>query len=270
MNLHIDTTHGWTAMPTSDNAATVRTALMVQPAQPRRTASVVGWSASALAHALAFALLASHFGEKQTREPAAVPPIAIEVVTPAQSAPAVARPVAPPRQSTPSPSAPPHPRSAAPPASPPRSAQHAPPAAATRQDASPAAPRAQDAASAQPAAAASAAPSAAPSAASAALTPETPELPVTPPIGNAAYLHNPPPRYPRSAQEEGWEGRVVLRVHVDAGGHPVEVRLHASSSHEALDKAALAAVRQWSFVPAKRGSTPTDGWVDVPLDFRLN
>lgn len=62
----------------------------------------------------------------------------------------------------------------------------------------------------------------------------------------------------------------MLRVHVDASGHPIGVQLHASSGHEVLDKAALAAVRQWTFVPAKRGATPIDGWVDVPLDFRLN
>lgn len=269
-------TRGWAAAHSSHHATTVataRTALTGQTTQPRRTASLAGWSVSALAHAAAFALLAGHFGAKQTTEPPVVPPIAIDVVTPTQRAAAVATPVAPPRPSTPTPAMQQHPHNPAPPASPPPSARHAAPAAVTKQPAAPATSHSQEAASAQPAAAASAAPSAAASAAPAGAThelAEPPELPVTPPVGNAAYLHNPPPRYPQSAQEEGWEGRVVLRVHVDAGGHPVEVRLHASSNHDVLDNAALAAVRQWSFVPAKRGSTPTDGWVDVPLDFRLN
>ncbi|WP_122235428.1 TonB family protein, partial [Pseudomonas coronafaciens] len=37
----------------------------------------------------------------------------------------------------------------------------------------------------------------------------------------------------------------------------------------ALDEAAQAAVRQWTFIPAKRGDTPVEGWVNVPLAFKL-
>lgn len=91
----------------------------------------------------------------------------------------------------------------------------------------------------------------------------------TAPIGNAAYLHNPAPDYPQTAQDQGWEGRVLLRVHVLANGKPDSVDISTSSGRKMLDAAALAAVRRWSFVPAKRGDEAVDGWVNVPIDFKL-
>ncbi|MNF14096.1 Gram-negative bacterial tonB protein [compost metagenome] len=63
---------------------------------------------------------------------------------------------------------------------------------------------------------------------------------------------------------------MLLRVHVLASGKPSEVRLQTSSGREALDEAAIRAVKRWSFVPAKRGDVAQDGWVSVPIDFRLH
>ncbi|MFM0505834.1 energy transducer TonB [Paraburkholderia caffeinilytica] len=105
----------------------------------------------------------------------------------------------------------------------------------------------------------------------AAPAPAAPSAPVaeTAPIGNAAYLHNPAPDYPPAAQDQGWEGRVLLRVHVLANGKPDSVDISTSSGRKMLDAAALAAVRRWSFVPAKRGDEAVDGWVNVPIDFKL-
>jgi len=90
------------------------------------------------------------------------------------------------------------------------------------------------------------------------------------PDGDADYLRNPAPAYPAIAQDYGWQGRVVLHVHVLASGTPDSIQLRSSSGHRVLDDAAIAAVRRWSFVPAKRGTTPVDGWVDVPLNFQLD
>lgn len=92
----------------------------------------------------------------------------------------------------------------------------------------------------------------------------------TPPSANAAYLKNPAPEYPSLAQRRGWEGTVLLRVHVLANGKPSEIQIQKSSGREALDEAAIRAVKRWSFVPAKRGDVAQEGWVTVPLDFRLN
>lgn len=100
--------------------------------------------------------------------------------------------------------------------------------------------------------------------------PAPPPPPVTPPQASAAYLRNPAPEYPSLAQRRNWEGTVLLRVHVLANGRPSEIQVQASSGREVLDQAAVKAVRKWAFVPAKQGDTPLDGWVNVPIDFKLN
>ncbi|HDS1737323.1 MULTISPECIES: energy transducer TonB [Pseudomonas] len=93
--------------------------------------------------------------------------------------------------------------------------------------------------------------------------------PVTPPSANAAYLKNPAPEYPQLAQRRGWEGTVLLRVEVMASGKPGQIQIQKSSGRQALDDAALAAVKRWSFVPAKQGDVAQSGWVSVPIDFKL-
>ncbi|MGB9090725.1 MAG: energy transducer TonB, partial [Pseudomonas farsensis] len=93
--------------------------------------------------------------------------------------------------------------------------------------------------------------------------------PVTPPSANAAYLKNPAPEYPQMAQRRGWEGTVLLRVEVLPNGKPGQIQVQQSSGRDALDAAALAAVKRWSFVPAKQGDVAQAGWVSVPIDFKL-
>ncbi len=93
--------------------------------------------------------------------------------------------------------------------------------------------------------------------------------PVTPASANAGYLHNPAPEYPALAMRRNWQGTVLLRVHVLATGKPGEIQIQKSSGRDQLDDAALAAVKRWSFAPAKQGNSPVDGWVSVPIDFKL-
>lgn len=94
--------------------------------------------------------------------------------------------------------------------------------------------------------------------------------PLTPPSANAGYLHNPAPEYPPLALRRGWEGTVLLRVHVLASGSASEIQVQKTSGRDALDDAAVRAVKRWRFVPAKRGEAAQDGWVSVPIDFKLN
>lgn len=89
-------------------------------------------------------------------------------------------------------------------------------------------------------------------------------------IADAGYLRNPAPRYPDFAQQQGWEGTVILNVHVLANGKPKAVEIKQSSGRKILDVSAVQAVKRWSFVPAKLGDTTTDSWVEVPIDFRLS
>lgn len=93
--------------------------------------------------------------------------------------------------------------------------------------------------------------------------------PVTPASASAGYLKNPAPEYPSLAMRRGWEGTVLLRVHVLASGKPGEIQIQKSSGRDQLDAAALAAVKRWSFVPAKQGDVAQDGWVSVPIDFKI-
>lgn len=108
-----------------------------------------------------------------------------------------------------------------------------------------------------------------PSAAPAAPAPAPVEEAVTEPRGYAGYLRNPAPDYPPAAQRRGLEGKVLLKVHVLASGQPDSVAVAQSSGHQILDDAALKAVTQWAFAPARRGQTAIDGWVQVPLNFKI-
>jgi protein TonB len=56
---------------------------------------------------------------------------------------------------------------------------------------------------------------------------------------------------------------------VNERGLPDEVQVKASSGSERLDTTALETVRHWKFVPARRGDTPVEAWVLVPISFSL-
>jgi protein TonB len=84
-----------------------------------------------------------------------------------------------------------------------------------------------------------------------------------------AYLNNPPPSYPAVSKRAGEQGRVMLRVHVDAMGAVEEIEVQASSGFARLDEAARSAVRRWRFIPAKLGDRAVAGWAIVPVHFTL-
>lgn len=87
---------------------------------------------------------------------------------------------------------------------------------------------------------------------------------------DAAYLQNPEPAYPSLSMRLREEGKVVLRVLVSPDGVAEQVEVRQSSGHVRLDQAALATVRQWRFIPARRGAEHLAAWVLVPLSFQLN
>ena len=67
----------------------------------------------------------------------------------------------------------------------------------------------------------------------------------------------------------GDEGKVMLRVFVTPEGTAGEVRVLTSSGSPMFDDAAMAAVRQWRFVPARQGDNAVSAWVQVPIVFKL-
>jgi len=93
---------------------------------------------------------------------------------------------------------------------------------------------------------------------------------VTQPRGSAGYKNNPQAEFPDVAIEHNWEGRVLLKVHVLANGTPDSISVVTSSGHDVLDESAVKTVGRWTFEPAKRGNTPIDGWVTVPINFKLD
>jgi TonB family protein len=65
--------------------------------------------------------------------------------------------------------------------------------------------------------------------------------------GNAGALYMPAPEYPTSARRKGIEGIVVVAVEVHADGRCEHPQLLQSSGCDALDEAALAAIRKWRY-----------------------
>lgn len=91
----------------------------------------------------------------------------------------------------------------------------------------------------------------------------------TPPRFDAAYLRNAPPPYPVAARRDNEEGTVTLKVLVSVSGRAAQVQLERSSGYPILDRAAMDAVRNWQFVPARRGNDAIESWVLVPVVFKL-
>lgn len=86
---------------------------------------------------------------------------------------------------------------------------------------------------------------------------------------DANYLQNPAPIYPPLSRRMQEEGKVILRVSVTPQGLAESVEVKTSSGSERLDQAALRAVKQWKFVPARRGDIAVQSWVQVPVQFKL-
>ena len=80
-------------------------------------------------------------------------------------------------------------------------------------------------------------------------------------------LSNPPPTYPPEAQQRGWQGTVVLRLHITASGAVARATIDSSSGHAVLDAAAHRAVQAWRFAPARRAGAPVAMTVRLPVIF---
>lgn len=88
--------------------------------------------------------------------------------------------------------------------------------------------------------------------------------------GKPRFRHPPTPAaYPPRAIELNQQGEALVRVRLDMTGTAVEIVLHRSSGYHSLDRAALAAVRTWHFLPAMRDGRPVPSWVEIPVRFHL-
>jgi len=86
----------------------------------------------------------------------------------------------------------------------------------------------------------------------------------------AKLLRNRPPTYPAEAVIHGWEGTVLLRLHIAADGWVSDVELLSSSGHRILDVEALRVVRGWRFEPAVQTGRPVASTIRQPVRFALS
>ncbi len=96
------------------------------------------------------------------------------------------------------------------------------------------------------------------------------DRPTIPPRPVAGMADNRPPLYPDAARRRREQGRVLLHVDVSADGAPTGWTVTESSGHPTLDAAAIAAVREWRFVPASQDGRPIAAAANVPIVFRLD
>ena len=84
------------------------------------------------------------------------------------------------------------------------------------------------------------------------------------------YGINPKPEYPLLARRRGYEGEVVFIVQVLDDGNVGEMKMIKTSGYKILDNSALAALREWKFVPGNFNGKTVSSWVKIPILFRLN
>ncbi|MGQ9689646.1 MAG: TonB family protein, partial [Desulfobaccales bacterium] len=83
-----------------------------------------------------------------------------------------------------------------------------------------------------------------------------------------AFLRRVMPVYPEGARRLGKEGRVVLRLTIDAGGNLVKVEVVEGAGF-GFDEAAVAAVKRSSFRPAMVNGQPVTSVAKLPIRFVL-
>ena len=90
----------------------------------------------------------------------------------------------------------------------------------------------------------------------------------SPPRVDPNYPHPQPP-YPDTAQLNGEQGTVVLRVKVGANGRVRNIEVETSSGFGDLDNAAIEGVLRWRFIPAMQDGDTATVWTNITIVFRL-
>ena len=77
------------------------------------------------------------------------------------------------------------------------------------------------------------------------------------------------PVYTAEALRQKIQGSVFLEAVVGIDGIPTRVRV-TRPLFQGLDEAAVAAAREWRFLPGRIGTTPVDVLVTIQMDFRVH
>lgn len=96
-----------------------------------------------------------------------------------------------------------------------------------------------------------------------------PSTPRTVAITDVQYQRPPEPVYPRRSQRLGEVGEVWLKVLISAEGRATQVLVVRSSGFDALDHAAVAAMKAAIFKPYAENGVAQAVWVQTPIAFHL-
>ena len=77
------------------------------------------------------------------------------------------------------------------------------------------------------------------------------------------------PAYPTILKEAGIEGNVWLKVLIDEQGFVAKAET-IKCEHPAFAEAAITAVKQWEFTPARKDGKPIKAEVTIPFRFKLS
>jgi len=90
-------------------------------------------------------------------------------------------------------------------------------------------------------------------------------------IAGRKILHSVPPVYTEQAKRKGWEGMVAVHFTVLPDGRVKDnVFFDQTSVHRDLNKAAMAAIRQFKFAPLPASVGAIEQWGVITIVFRLN
>ncbi len=79
----------------------------------------------------------------------------------------------------------------------------------------------------------------------------------------------PDPQYPLQALRRRLQGVAQILVEVDSQGKVVTARVTQTSGHGILDRAALDAVKKWTFLPALENGVAVPGATVIPIRFHF-
>lgn len=100
-------------------------------------------------------------------------------------------------------------------------------------------------------------------------TPVPPRPHEEPRLTPARLVRQVEPRYPEAARDSNREGSVLVEVRIQANGRAGEVTVAHSSGSRLLDTAAVNAVKQWRWEPARRGDAPIESTARYRVRFVL-
>ena len=82
-------------------------------------------------------------------------------------------------------------------------------------------------------------------------------------------IENPHPEYPIIARKKGWQGRLLLAVHIDKNGNVLNIYVKETSGFEVLDRVSVKTIRDWKFLPARYGDNNVEDKINIPVSFKL-